>query len=221
MLYGGGRGTVAGAGIDCPGTCSGTYPAGSSVTLSAAAGPESIFSGWGGACSGAGACRLTLGSDESVVATFASQSGQPSAVSAPAAAPLRCKLIPGRAPIEVALPKPRKGAVRKPAAPLGTISLSASCSRQAVVTLRGSVIELVGRKPARGRQRSVAFRLPGMTVRVRPRVRTVLTTTMPKAARLALRAGAGESATFRLTATAFGATATATATIPRLRPRLS
>ncbi|MGE5392916.1 MAG: InlB B-repeat-containing protein, partial [Candidatus Saccharibacteria bacterium] len=51
-----GTGTVTSgpAGISCGGTCSASYVSGTSVTLSQAADANSVFLGWGGACSGTG-----------------------------------------------------------------------------------------------------------------------------------------------------------------------
>jgi phospholipase C len=59
------------AGINCPGTCTASFPSGSSVTLSASAGTGFQFSGFNGACSGT-SCQVTLSSDQSVSATFTS-----------------------------------------------------------------------------------------------------------------------------------------------------
>jgi hypothetical protein len=71
-LAGTGSGTVKGAGIACPGTCSKSYSAGSTVTLTATPKSGSSFSSWsGGGCSGTKACTLKMGSDRSVTATFA------------------------------------------------------------------------------------------------------------------------------------------------------
>ncbi|GAA1934834.1 hypothetical protein GCM10009815_31860 [Nocardioides marmoribigeumensis] len=65
------------AGISCGSTCKATYPSGASVTLTAAPGAGSVFTGWGGACSGtAKTCVLTMGVDRSVTAGFA-KSNQP------------------------------------------------------------------------------------------------------------------------------------------------
>jgi len=73
---GAGSGTVTGNGINCGASCSATLPAGTSVTLTAAAANGSAFAGWSGCDSTSGAsCSLTLGSDRSVQATFNSSSG--------------------------------------------------------------------------------------------------------------------------------------------------
>lgn len=69
VLSGSGQGSVISspAGIDCPGTCSGTF-----TTFSLYSNPaiDSLFSGWGGACAGMENCTLTLGSDKTVNAFF-------------------------------------------------------------------------------------------------------------------------------------------------------
>jgi List-Bact-rpt repeat protein/fibronectin type III domain protein len=72
-MAGSGQGNVTG-GVSCSsGTCSGTFPQGTSVTLTAAPKSGSTFSGWGGACTGTGSCVVVLStSSASVSATFAS-----------------------------------------------------------------------------------------------------------------------------------------------------
>lgn len=69
---GAGSGTVtsAPAGISCGTTCSAPFPQSASVTLSAAPGSGSLFGGWSGACSGAGACTLSMNAARNVTATF-------------------------------------------------------------------------------------------------------------------------------------------------------
>jgi hypothetical protein len=69
-----GDGTVTSspAGIDCGDDCEGTYLGGTSVQLTAAAGADSTFTGWGGACSGMGDCTVTMNAARSVIASFRS-----------------------------------------------------------------------------------------------------------------------------------------------------
>ncbi len=87
-LAGSGDGTVTSqpAGISCTlagapggsgaagttsGSCAAPYLDGTAVTLSAAPSATSTFVGWGGACTGAAACTVTLSQAQSVTATFA------------------------------------------------------------------------------------------------------------------------------------------------------
>ncbi|MBI3802256.1 MAG: hypothetical protein HY282_00650 [Nitrospirae bacterium] len=69
---GSGTGTVASspAGINCGATCSASYNSGTSVTLTATADANSLFTGWSGACSGTGSCVVTIDGAKSVTATF-------------------------------------------------------------------------------------------------------------------------------------------------------
>ena len=69
-LAGRGTGGVTGLGISCPETCSGSYGASAIVTLIATPKSGSGFSGWSGACTGSGACKLKLSANRAVVATF-------------------------------------------------------------------------------------------------------------------------------------------------------
>jgi hypothetical protein len=63
---------VSSIGISCPGDCSETYPAGTNLTLEAAAAAGSYeFDNWDGACTGGGStCSLTIDQDKSVTAKF-------------------------------------------------------------------------------------------------------------------------------------------------------
>ena len=59
------------AGIDCGTACAAEYDTGEAVSLTATPDSHSTFSGWSGACSGTGACLVTMSEAKSVTATFA------------------------------------------------------------------------------------------------------------------------------------------------------
>jgi endoglucanase len=67
-----GAGTVtsAPAGINCGTACSASFASGTSVTLTAAASGGSAFAGWSGACTGTGACTVSMTQARSVTANF-------------------------------------------------------------------------------------------------------------------------------------------------------
>ncbi len=69
---GAGSGTVssAPAGINCGAACSANFTSGTNVALTAVPASGSSFAGWGGACSGAGACNVTMNAAQSVTASF-------------------------------------------------------------------------------------------------------------------------------------------------------
>jgi hypothetical protein len=71
-VTGGGTVTSNPAGINCPSTCSQTFAGGAQVTLTATplGGSNWVFSGWSGACSGAGPCTVTMAAAQSVTAIF-------------------------------------------------------------------------------------------------------------------------------------------------------
>lgn len=61
------------AGIHCGNTCVAAFDAGSTVTLTANPNVGSIFTGWGGACSGTGSC--VVNSTQTVSASFVDNTG--------------------------------------------------------------------------------------------------------------------------------------------------
>ncbi|MBS0152544.1 MAG: S8 family serine peptidase [Nitrospira sp.] len=67
---GAGAGTItsSAAGIACGATCTGQFLQGSTVSLTAAPNPQSVFTGWSGDCAGTGSCSLT--NNATVTATF-------------------------------------------------------------------------------------------------------------------------------------------------------
>jgi secreted trypsin-like serine protease len=72
---GAGSGTVTSSpsGIACGSTCAAAFTSGTSVTLSAAPASGSTFAGWSGACSGTGACTVTMDQARTVTAAFGVQ----------------------------------------------------------------------------------------------------------------------------------------------------
>ena len=75
---GAGSGTVTSspAGISCGADCAELYVTGAVVTLTATPAAGARFDGWSGACSGAGACTLTMSAAKSVTATFSPTTAQ-------------------------------------------------------------------------------------------------------------------------------------------------
>jgi Ca2+-binding RTX toxin-like protein len=72
LRSGSGSGTVGGTGIDCGSDCEETYDHGATVTLTATPATGSRFTGWSGACTGTGACQVTMSQARTVTAGFAS-----------------------------------------------------------------------------------------------------------------------------------------------------
>jgi hypothetical protein len=79
-----GSGTVTGAEISCGDDCTGSYAAGSTVTLTAVPAGGSSFRGWSGACSGA-VCELRMDGDQTVTATFEATAPQAKVIEGAAA----------------------------------------------------------------------------------------------------------------------------------------
>lgn len=67
---GSGKVTSAPSGIDCGSTCTASFPQGTVVSLTAQPEPLSLFAGWSGACSGTGACSVTMDAAKTVSARF-------------------------------------------------------------------------------------------------------------------------------------------------------
>jgi uncharacterized repeat protein (TIGR02543 family) len=90
-LAGTGKGAVSdGAAISCPGACVGSYVEGTTLALTANPATGSDFTGWSGACTGTGACNITVDADKTATATFTQRppavaSSAPSSTSATSA----------------------------------------------------------------------------------------------------------------------------------------
>jgi len=63
--------TSSPAGISCGAYCTGSYPAGTVVSLTAAPDMTSVFAGWsGGGCAGTGICVVTMNAEATITAIF-------------------------------------------------------------------------------------------------------------------------------------------------------
>jgi uncharacterized repeat protein (TIGR01451 family) len=91
-----GTGTVtsAPAGVSCKPTCTANFASGTQVTLTQAASEGSVFAGWSGACSGTGACVVTMAAAETVTATFNS-GNSPIIISVPTGGSTTATTTPG------------------------------------------------------------------------------------------------------------------------------
>jgi hypothetical protein len=77
VVVGSGRVTSQPAGISCPGKCSATFAAGSSVLLTSKAKAGSRFLRWGGNCTGTRACKVRVSALAAVAAQFVGPSTKP------------------------------------------------------------------------------------------------------------------------------------------------
>lgn len=217
-----GQGTVTGGGINCPGTCSASETPQSSVTLTATPAAGSVFTGWSGACTGTGTCTVALPYDQNVIATFGpggttapaggmpTAGGTPSAGAAAIAAKCTVKAVSNKVLLAARKGKARKGAaVTKP----GSVSLIVRCNQAGKVKLTGTLTQLIGAKPKRGKQKSKTYKLGPVTGSVKAGKALTLTVKLPAAAVTALGRGAKESAKF----TVVSGSARATTKIATLR----
>ncbi len=71
-MAGTGSGTVTSTppGINCPASCSASFPQNTEVTLTQTPSTNNSFTSWTGACSGSATCSLTLTASDSVTANF-------------------------------------------------------------------------------------------------------------------------------------------------------
>ncbi|MGY6555730.1 MAG: InlB B-repeat-containing protein, partial [Wenzhouxiangella sp.] len=75
FLVGAGSVTIQPVGTTCASNCTEVFVDGTLLTLAANPAPGSTFAGWTGACSGLGACELTMSTNRSVAAEFVAGPG--------------------------------------------------------------------------------------------------------------------------------------------------
>ncbi len=197
-----GHGTVtATGGIRCPGTCTHSYLAGTTVQLTATPTNGSTFTGWSGACSGKTTCSLTLNSGQSVGATFATP------------AP-RCVLT---APSSAVSHPPTPHSRKRHSAPT-TLALRVTCDQAAKVRLTGTIAEQLHPRTGHGKVKTKTVRTPLTVASVSAKITKTVALTLSSAAANALVAGVHESASIALTATNSNGTTTTTLRLGRLRP---
>ncbi len=150
---GSGSGLVAStpAGISCGATCSAEFADGASVGLTPTPDEGSTFAGWSGACTGTGACTVTMSGDQSVTATFTAtgetgvsivSSSQPETITSGSAGLARFE-------ITNAGPDALEGAYAIVTVPAGIMPVSATSSQGGCTGFSGQqAICLIGTIPA-------------------------------------------------------------------------
>jgi hypothetical protein len=211
---GAGKLTSSPAGISCPGTCSASFPATAKVTLTAVPDTGSTFAGWSGACTGTGACSVTMSADKAVTATFTASTGGGGGgggTPSPPAAPT-CTLKPDGKKVLIKAPGHTHREKSRAAAALRTLKLTATCDQDAALTLTGKVTSTGkrkhGKKP-KARHATVHASGSGLAGQG-----LVLSVRLPASA---VKHGAHVSVAFTLTASNVNGSASATASIRRLR----
>lgn len=129
-------------GIGCTDTCGGDYADGTTVTVTATPAPAMRFTGWQGACTGTGACTVTLTDDRAVTATFGpigdptpTPTATPTVTATPTATATATPTRPGS---PTPAPGPGAGPRTNPA-PSAAVSVSAlKLSRTGTLSLRVS-----------------------------------------------------------------------------------
>jgi uncharacterized membrane protein len=201
-LAGTGHGTVTAPSsfISCPGTCSHDYPLGMMVTVAETPASTSTFAGWSGVtgCSAATTCVVTMTKAQDLTAKFNGPS------------PPKCTL---KAQSDKVLLKASKKTKGTP----GTLAVSVKCNQSASASVGGVVVELVGKKPKHGKQKTKTFKLKAVRKPVSAGKTTSFTLKLPGSALKALKAGAKESVALTLVASNVNGSGQSAAAIGRLK----
>ena len=204
-LAGTGHGTVTGTsagaatGISCPGTCAQNFSVGATVKLTALPAAASTFSGFtGGGCTGTSTtCVVTMSKAQDVTAKFTGR-------------PPKCTVS---AISDGVLLKKLSGSKLKP----GVLEISTRCTQAAAVRLTGTLVELLGAKSTRGKQRTIDYSLGPVRATVIAAKAKTLSVKLPSRALDALAAGHHESVTLTLGGTNVNGTSRARASVAALK----
>jgi hypothetical protein len=197
LRSGNGSGSVTGSGINCPSTCSQSYPEGTSVTLTATPASGSTFAGWTGACSGTGTCTVTMSTDRSVGATFTKKPPPPPTCSVQPSDTVQ----PGRSSHGHTNP--------------GTLTVRVKCDQATTATLSATLTE-VTKASRHHRSKTVHVTLTPVHATLSAGVAKVLTLQVPASAVSALEQGATESLALTLQARNANGTDTVKTRVNRL-----
>ncbi len=175
---GDGVGTVTSpAGIDCGVACSGSYAAGTVVTLTATPATGSSFAGWGGNCSGTGNCTLTMSAARLVSAEFAPDPAPPSSATTAGASSTTseptttAELAPGgrNDSVAPAITRLRLSPIAFRAAPSGPALAALAGARLSLALSEAASVTLRVAQPAAGRRVAGHCRRPTARNADRPR----------------------------------------------------
>jgi len=141
-----GSGTVTSSpdGINCGTTCSASYSNGTSVSLTPTPTPGSgsTFGGWAGACTGTGACTLSMTANRSVTATFNADAGPPGAcgTTPPDVTIVDTGTLSASWPQQTVFPTPQNIAAYKVEVPAGVSAVNTFSTARTSAGLRAKLL---------------------------------------------------------------------------------
>ena len=153
-----GSGTVTSspAGINCGIDCSEAFAAGTEVTLTATPATGSTFSGWSGACTGTGACKVTMSATRGVTATFTKEATPPLPGTAVVASTAKVK--GGKALLKLTAKVKSGGKTKNMTIGKASFSLAAGAKKTIKVKLSGPAKQAVAKKPLKAKVKGSGVR---------------------------------------------------------------
>jgi hypothetical protein len=137
---GSGAVTSTPAGINCGATCSAPYSDGTPVSLTATPASGSTFGGWGGACTGTGACNLSMTANRSVTATFTADSVGNCPAPGPDVTIVDTGTFNGSWPQQTVFPTPQNIAAYKVVVPAGVSAINTFSTARTSAGLRAKLL---------------------------------------------------------------------------------